>query len=104
MRDDRFSKEDNNEVINEITRHLEAGLREKSVGCVDKNVEPFSNKRHFISFDGGTFCVGGVSKLQGMFGIISNPRITVDRLIGRARNLPERRRPLIGVEDKADVQ
>lgn len=42
MRDDRFSKEDKNEVINETTRHLEAGLREKSVGCVEKNVETFS--------------------------------------------------------------
>lgn len=40
--DDWFLKEDKNEVINEIIWYLEVGLREKFVGCVEKNVEMFS--------------------------------------------------------------
>ena len=39
-------------MLHETTRHLEAGVRDKSaLGSVDNNVEMFSNKRHlFILF------------------------------------------------------
>ena len=80
MCDDRFSKEHKNEVINEITRHLKVDLREKSLRCVDNNVETLSNKRHSILFDERLFYDGGISKLRVMIAIISKPRVTIKNI------------------------
>ena len=65
--------------MNEITRHLKVGVREKSLGCVDNNVETLSNKRHLFYLMEELFYDGGVSKLRVMIGIISNPRVTVKK-------------------------
>lgn len=53
--DDWFLKEDKNEVINEIIWYLEVGLREKFVGCVEKNVEMFSKWKIFLLLYGRIF-------------------------------------------------